>query len=358
MISPLAARPPLTPADRPADDAGAHAFTAVLATVHGDASDNAVRAAPAPAAPAPARDVATVSDPVARKDSLPLAAKNGGRSAAKPAPPHGSDDNAAPTTELPPSVTVAPSATAPQAVCEVTQLCPAPLPLPGNTDVPDPAVAPSSVAMPDLLRSTATASRRSLTSATQDAVADERSWTGLPEVVAPSGDEMLPRPMVAADAPSVMPLTMVAAPLTPVALPVTHTSPSAAASLASALLAQRFDGGEGQRDWARALDAGGSARVEAWTQTLGPVAIEVARGADGLAITLGARTDETRTLLADAQPRLVADARAAGLALSQSRVDDAPHGARHGGGRPPRPRFVPLDSTSPAATLSPADRYA
>lgn len=151
---------------------------------------------------------------------------------------------------------------------------------------------------------------------------------------------------------------------TPDAQPLTPSHPS----LAGALLAHRLEGafaaGDVPRDWAQAFDAGGAARVEARTSSLGPVAIEVARATDGVAITLGASTPDARVVLAEAQPRLAADARAAGVALTQSRVDDTPHGERRGNGggngrgRQPQSRHPTLNPIATTVSSSAADRYA
>lgn len=54
---------------------------------------------------------------------------------------------------------------------------------------------------------------------------------------------------------------------------------------------------------------------------LGPVMVEVARGLDGLAVRIEARDGGARDLIADQQPRLMTDARAAGVQISTVQVE-------------------------------------
>ena len=184
------------------------------------------------------------------------------------------------------------------------------------------------------------------------------------------------QPVIVASAaapPTVAPLdvSLALAPQPVAPQPAAPPPTAAQVSLAAALGAHRFDGAnEGPRDWAAAFDAGGPARVETRTQQLGAVAIEVARAVDGLAVTLRAASEDARAALADAQPRLAADARAAGVSLTQARVDDAPrnadtrqdpqqHAHQHSnserrGGRRQR---LTVDLSS-GATAASADRFA
>lgn len=373
MIRP-AARQPLEPAasavapGRPASPgASGQAFAAVLATVPNEASaatgnPNVVAEPTSSEQPAAPADVAPAkavpSDVAAGKDGARVAPNDDGLPAATPElPGRPVDDEASP--ELPAADTDAatsdplapPQVTAPSNNC--LPLCPVATPPSVGSSNAGQAGAAATPASIEFVRMSAPAPLRQHEPTEKDAaVTNDLPQTGATE---PSPSLAIAPPPAQPDQSVGVALPAMLAPSSPSTLP----PPAAAvASLAGALLAHATTGGEGQRDWAGTFDAGGAAWIEARTHSLGAVAIEVTRVVDGLAIALGAPTNEARALLADAQPRLAADARAAGFALSQSRVDDAPSGDRRGGGRQPRSRFATLTPASPATSASPADRYA
>ena len=87
---------------------------------------------------------------------------------------------------------------------------------------------------------------------------------------------------------------------------------------------------------------------------IGPVAVEVAQHADGVSLNFTTATPEARLALTDAQPRLIAEARAAGIALLDTGVDQGARDRRpHRTGQRATPhRFID------ATTRSSADRFA
>ncbi|WP_165799608.1 flagellar hook-length control protein FliK [Sphingomonas oleivorans] len=66
---------------------------------------------------------------------------------------------------------------------------------------------------------------------------------------------------------------------------------------------------------------------------LGTLKIELQNGADGTAVRLTADTEAARQILADAQPRLIAEARAQGVRISEAHVD---LGQQQPGGQQPQ----------------------
>jgi len=75
------------------------------------------------------------------------------------------------------------------------------------------------------------------------------------------------------------------------------------------------------RDIAETAGNEGTIRFRLHPQTLGHLRVELSQGEHGTAIRLTADTEQARAILADAQPRLVAEARAQGVRISESHVD-------------------------------------
>lgn len=89
------------------------------------------------------------------------------------------------------------------------------------------------------------------------------------------------------------------------------------------------------RDIAQASGNEGTIRFRLHPQTLGHLRVELSQGEHGTAIRLTADTEQARAILADAQPRLVAEARAQGLRIAESHVDLS-GSDRHASGDPRR----------------------
>jgi flagellar hook-length control protein FliK len=75
------------------------------------------------------------------------------------------------------------------------------------------------------------------------------------------------------------------------------------------------------RDIAQAAGNEGTIRFRLHPQTLGHLRVELSQGDHGTSIRLTADTEQARAILADAQPRLVAEARAQGVRIAETHVD-------------------------------------
>ena len=75
------------------------------------------------------------------------------------------------------------------------------------------------------------------------------------------------------------------------------------------------------RDIAQSAGSGRDLHFKLNPQHLGALTVAIAQSADGAAIRMTAETDTARSILIDAQPRLVAEARAQGLRISEAHVD-------------------------------------
>jgi len=83
------------------------------------------------------------------------------------------------------------------------------------------------------------------------------------------------------------------------------------------------------RDIARAAQSNTHLRFQLNPEHLGSLKVELLNGANGTSVKLTADTEAARAILADAQPRLVAEARAQGLRISEAHVDLGGHGGGH-----------------------------
>lgn len=75
------------------------------------------------------------------------------------------------------------------------------------------------------------------------------------------------------------------------------------------------------RDISQAATQQGQLKFQLNPEHLGALTVEIANGASGTAIRMTAETDHARTIIADAQPRLIAEVRAQGLRVAESHVD-------------------------------------
>lgn len=138
-------------------------------------------------------------------------------------------------------------------------------------------------------------------------------------------DEVPDMPVDASDAPmgvagmqAVSPASAAAA--MPVPAPVLTADAALGLQVAAARAGETLDGIT--RDIATAAGSGDAPmRFRLDPAALGPVMVEVARGADGLAVRIEARDAGTRDLIAEQQGRLVADARAAGVPIQTVQIE-------------------------------------
>lgn len=116
------------------------------------------------------------------------------------------------------------------------------------------------------------------------------------------------------------------------------------------------------RDIARTASNDAQLRFQLNPEHLGSLRVELANTADGTAIRLTADTEAARNILADAQPRLLAEARAQGLRISEAQVDLGGQGGQQRGGRESPEAFVrtqqPGDESTAQPSRSAAERYA
>jgi len=75
------------------------------------------------------------------------------------------------------------------------------------------------------------------------------------------------------------------------------------------------------RDISQMATQQGRLKFQLNPEHLGALTVEIANSASGTAIRMSADTDQARAIIADAQPRLLAEVRAQGLRVAESHVD-------------------------------------
>ena len=75
------------------------------------------------------------------------------------------------------------------------------------------------------------------------------------------------------------------------------------------------------RDIASSADADGPMRFKLHPETLGQMRVELSQGERGTSVRLTVETETARAVIADAQPKLVAEARAQGVRIAETHVD-------------------------------------
>jgi flagellar hook-length control protein FliK len=123
------------------------------------------------------------------------------------------------------------------------------------------------------------------------------------------------------------------------------------------------------RDIARSSGTEGALRFRLNPEHLGTLHVQLTQGDAGASLRLTADSEAARAIIADAQPRLVAEARAQGVRIAETHVDlGGGHSAageqrRHDGERPQA--FIRTDrlgasseGEAPASAVNPSERYA
>lgn len=163
----------------------------------------------------------------------------------------------------------------------------------------------------------------------------------------------LPAPAASAradDAPAALPPLPAATPPVPLSLvlptvaptidPATPTAASVETDLAPAevVVERQLDlARDGEwldqlaRDIARTASADAPLRFRLNPEHLGSLHVEVTQGAAGASVRLTADTEAARTIIADARPQLVAEARAQGVRIVETHVDLGSNGGSGGG---------------------------
>lgn len=171
---------------------------------------------------------------------------------------------------------------------------------------------------------------------------EDFSIRALPEQAQPEMGAPTVRPAAPQPAGVAPPLTVSETAPPPLAMPTPApvaqsmspaSPPPAAPPLPQAVLDL---GGDGEwldqiaRDIARSADGDQPLRFRLHPETLGHLKVELTQGQQGASIRLVAESEAARAILADAQPRLVAEARAQGVRIDETRVD-VETGGRHAG---------------------------
>jgi flagellar hook-length control protein FliK len=100
------------------------------------------------------------------------------------------------------------------------------------------------------------------------------------------------------------------------------------------------------RDIASTGDSSSTLRFQVAPQHLGTVRVEMTRGADGAGVTLTASSESARTMLADARPQLVAEAKAQGIHIANAQVDVSADSRQPGSGAQPEQHHDPRGQSS------------
>ena len=104
------------------------------------------------------------------------------------------------------------------------------------------------------------------------------------------------------------------------------------------------------KDITRAAQSDTHLRFQLNPEHLGSLKVEVLNGANGTSVKLTADTEAARAILVDAQPRLVAEARAQGLRISEAQVNLSSQGGQ--GGQRHTGEASPVVRTSAAAAIA------
>ena len=170
--------------------------------------------------------------------------------------------------------------------------------------------------------------------------------------------EMAPPPAATAAPASPMPQAQpFRAEAAPGELPAPATAPAGEGELDLQNDAEWLD--RLARDIARAGDGTAPLRFRLHPQTLGHLGVELVQTEQGTHVRLTADTEAARALIADAQPRLLAEARAQGVRIAEAQVDLAGSGGRDGADprRHDEPRTPSARGRATAAGDAPTDPH-
>lgn len=153
----------------------------------------------------------------------------------------------------------------------------------------------------------------------------------LPQARTAEADTSTPPPADPAAGPALAPADTTPAPIassTPTTSAAPHAEGVPVATQAEQSVARHLDLARDNqwldrlaRDISQAASQQGHLKFQLNPEHLGALTVEIANSASGTAIRMTADTDQARTIIADAQPRLLAEVRAQGLRVSESHVD-------------------------------------
>jgi flagellar hook-length control protein FliK len=123
------------------------------------------------------------------------------------------------------------------------------------------------------------------------------------------------------------------------------------------------------RDIARTAGSEGKLHFQLKPEHLGALTVEMSQGSAGTSVRMTADSEAARALIADAQPRLIAEARAQGARIASTHVDVGAHGHMASDGRhqrepaqhqarPGRGQIKTDVTEQPRRWLNASDRYA
>lgn len=99
------------------------------------------------------------------------------------------------------------------------------------------------------------------------------------------------------------------------------------------------------KDIAQLANGEGRLRFRLDPDHLGSLQIDMANGADGLSMRVTTETEAARVILADAQPRLIAEARAQGVRIAESHIDLGQQSSGGGRNAPQEPIIITRSQT-------------
>lgn len=158
----------------------------------------------------------------------------------------------------------------------------------------------------------------------------------------------------------------------PVPLPLPTAAANVAPALAAQVLTIAADGAwidALARDISRMASGSGDLRFRLTPETLGELRVEISQSERGAVVRMSVSSEAAQAAIADAQPRLLAEARAQGVRIADAQVDLASSHQNRGDAQrhqnaqpdqPPRALRQPHSQTRPAANAAPGrtDRYA
>lgn len=176
-------------------------------------------------------------------------------------------------------------------------------------------------------------------------------------------------------ADSAAPASAPAAPIisaAPAPVPLATAAATVAQALAAQVLTIAADGAwidALARDISRMASGSGDLRFRLTPETLGELRVEISQSERGAVIRMSVSSEAAQAAIADAQPRLLAEARAQGVRIADAQVDLASShqnrgdAQRHQNAQPDQPLRAlrhPHSQTRPAADAAPGrtDRYA
>lgn len=277
-------------------------------------------------------------------------------------------------TSLPPAVV--PSAAA--AISTATAIAPQPDTVAPKATMADIKVIPADIPAEPVSAMAAQPGLSQLARPSMPTSAAAQGGKGAIKASTPTGAE--PMPVVKAEAfakPAADILSLIApTPATPFE-PVSAAASVEAPAPAEPVIEQQLDlAREGEwldrlaKDIARTAAGEGHLRFRLNPEHLGSLHVELTQGSSGASVRLTADTEAARTILVDAQPRLVAEARAQGVKIAETHVDlgsqsqsSAGGGQRDGRDLPQREYFTTWkprsgEETSKSPQRSSSERYA